>query len=145
MVKRKVGRSLAVVMVAAAALLVGSVTPAQAESVNTFCLAQDYIGRTLRMDGVAYYYTSGSYHVWNEFDFLLQGPTGGESNELIRFYDNGPEVWNWESGDNLSSYVWYGVGANIWVLASHTERVWFKAIFDNFGPDPRCDNSTPTI
>jgi hypothetical protein len=145
MAKRHI-RRLLTAAVAASVLLFGWAVPAQADSTSTWCQTNDILGNPLYMDGVAYYYTSGSYHVWNEFDFLLSGAgTGGKSNELIRFYDNGPQVWSWTSGDNLQSYIWYGVGANIWVLASHTERAWFKAIFDNFGPDPRCDNSTPTI
>jgi hypothetical protein len=96
MVSRTIQRLLAVA-VATVALLLSSVVPARAESVSTFCLTNTVLGQSLSLDGVAFYYTDGPYHVWVEFDFYLGGAgTGGESNALIRFYDNGPEVWNWE-------------------------------------------------
>lgn len=95
----------------------------------------------------ATYSTSGSYHVWgNAYYKLTGGGTGGKSNEIIRLRANGVDKWAYDSPDDLDNDVQYSTKMNSTkTLASATEYVLFRAIFDTTGSDPSCNAYTDNV
>lgn len=95
----------------------------------------------------ATYSTSGSYHVWGTAYYMLTGAgTGGKSNEIIRLRANGSDKWAWDSPDNRVNNKQYSQSmGGTKTLASQSEYMLFRAIFDTAGSDPACNAYTPTF
>lgn len=66
---------------------------------------------------------------------------GKKNNVNIRIRNaNKQQIWSWDSPDNRRGEQWYTMQPSIQVPVGGT--VTFTAIFDVFGPDPRCTYTT---
>ncbi len=77
---------------------------------------------------------------------LTGAGTGGDSNEIIRLRSNGADKWAHDSPDDLDNDTQYSKSMDSTkTLASTTEYVLFRAIFDTAGSDPSCNAYTPNV
>lgn len=130
----------AVIVVTGTLLLSG--TTAEASTTTASCSASGH-----NNNASATFSTVGAYHKWGTASYKLSGAgTGGKSNENIRLRANGADKWAWDSPDNLANNVQYSQSmGGVQTLASQSEYVLFRAIFDVAGNDPSCNAYTPTF
>jgi hypothetical protein len=130
---------------ALAGALIGAVTTAPAATAATTTASCSASGHNLNAS--ADYSTSGSYHRWSTARYSINGSgTGGKSNVNIRLRANGVQKWAYDSPDDLDQNTAYSHSmGNTATLASQTEYILFRGIFDTAGSDPACNAYTPNI
>lgn len=134
------------VLAATVAVTVSAVTlavpaPASAaDSIGTTCATSD---RSLGLGGTAFFIGGATDPVrtWTLFKYTLWGEAGDRSDVNIRVYDHRPNpVGTILRKDNRRPGVQYQEVPSppIRTETHGEETVWFEAIFDKFGRDPRC-------
>jgi len=136
----------AVVAVALGATTFAGAAPANAESVHTSCSPPS--DHSLTLNGTAFFVSvnGGVNHSWFQYNYTLGGNMGSHSNVNIRLYENDQLRFQDLSPDNrdTGSYIVKPFDPTV-LPASSSERVFFEAIFDRFGYDPRCLASTAPV
>jgi hypothetical protein len=137
----------AAVTVAVSAVTLAVPAPASAdESLGTTCSTRD---RSLGLGGTAFFTGGDPLRTWTEFTYTLWGEAGDRSDVNIRVYVGGrtTPVFERKQKDNRKPGVLYHEVPNPPLIThdSNPETVWFEAIFDKFGHDPRCLASTEPV
>jgi hypothetical protein len=124
------------------AAVVAIPVPAHAESLQAGCTDSGF-----RLKATAYYAPTGAWNQWTGFDYQLLGGTGNKSNVNLWVLSDFSTRYTYFSPDSLQNTTVYTHTPPYPVLTEPAtyEVTQFEAIFDVFGPDPRCPASTQPI
>jgi hypothetical protein len=127
----------------------GLAAPAQAGSAGGSCQAGT---RPFWMNVAAFYVDElgGTVHRWTHLSGALNGSAGDHSNVNAWFYQHSQGVdvlrREFKSEDNVrGGDFMLPVEPNATTHGPAPEFVVFEAIFDKFGPDPRCNRRSETV
>jgi hypothetical protein len=139
---RKIGMGVAAAAAVAATIAVPMGQASAGESFGS-CSAAGF-----KANVAVTYHTDGSYDVFNNWWFDLQGPDIGNANNLdlhvkrVNATGTNPVLDSW-SGDNVKGRVRASKPINAKVLRSQKAYGAFQVIFDRpDAGDPRCDGKT---
>jgi len=124
----------------------GLAAPVQAGSVGGSCAAETRFWMNVQAFFVDQ--SGGVVHRWTHLSGALNGSAGDKSNVNAWFYQQEGTVLVqvYRSPDNVRGGDFHlRVEPNPHTYAPSGEFVDFEAVFDKFGPDPRCSRRSETI
>ncbi|MEV4312333.1 hypothetical protein [Actinocrispum sp. NPDC049592] len=139
------GRAL-LVTAATLSLLVGLVAPASADTAYASCGTSVPFFGHFSAEGQAHYYIDGAQdRVFTDYDYILHG--GNDKSNMYISVEGLDGFWYgvYGSPDDRHAGEWYHADGEVAVPSYFEPNVAFEAVFDIFGPDPRCTARTSPL